>query len=212
MSTREQNLLKTIGMRTFFFLLFLLLFSKAAVAQTQKVELYDLLKKLVADSTGYESVGDWAVGKAQKYPVKWRADRLEMSNDTSINFFRQGTADITLNGKGYSNAGKPLTWQVLLKGPRMGYASFSIASAGNAALPPKPTLDSLLGKRPYKAALLKSCDNDPLTGFYYYSLKLPKKDLVYLRVGWITVNGVTALRFDGYDNWSQYAAKLACKN
>ena len=199
-------------MRTTFLFLFLGVFTKGVFAQAQKAELYDLVKKLLYDSTGFENVGDWAVGKAQKYPVKWKADRLEMSNDTSVNFFRQGTADISINGKSFTNGGKPLTWNVLLKGPRMGYASFSIASAGSTELKPKPTVDSLLGRRPYKATLLKSCDSNPLTGYYYYSVKLPKKDLVYLKLSWITVNDATAIRVDGYDSWSQYQAKLACKN
>ncbi len=59
-----------------------------ASAQSTKTELYDLIKKLLYDSTGYENVGDWAVGQPKKFPVKWKADKIEMSEDTSINFYR----------------------------------------------------------------------------------------------------------------------------
>jgi len=47
-------------------LLFLILISwstSSASAQSGKTELYDLIKKLLCDSTGYENVGDWAVGQ-----------------------------------------------------------------------------------------------------------------------------------------------------
>lgn len=46
-----------------------------ATAQAPKTELYDLIKKLLYDSTGYENVGDWAVGQPKKLPVKWMTDR-----------------------------------------------------------------------------------------------------------------------------------------
>jgi len=180
-------------------------------AQSTKTELYDLIKKLVPDSTGYENVGDWAVGKPGKFPVKWKADRVEMSDDTSINFFRMGTADIKLNGKSFTQAGQPVKWNVMLKGPRMGYSSFSIISTPASGIQPKYTIDSLFGKKPFTAKLLKACDAKDLTGFNYYQVKLPKKDIVFLKISWIMLNGNTAIRIDGYDNWSKYAAKLACK-
>lgn len=60
------------------------------------------------DSTGYENVGDWAVGTPKKYPVKWKADRIEMSDDTSINFFRTGAADVTIKGRAFGRRACPL--------------------------------------------------------------------------------------------------------
>lgn len=181
-----------------------------ALAQTTKVELADLLRQFFTDSTGYETVGDWAVGKPKKFKVKWRADRIEMSDDTSINFYRRGTSDITIQGKSFRHAGAPVQWNVLLKGPRMGYSSFSIVSSGSAELPTPLTLDSLMGKRPYQANLLKSCTTKPFTGFHYYQVKLPKKDVAYVKLSWFTLNGRTALRIDSYDSYSRYAAKLDC--
>lgn len=81
------------------------------------------------DSTGYSNVGDWAVGNAKKYPVKWKEDRIIMSDDTAINFYRMGSANISIKGKTYTDAaGQPVKWNIMLKGPRMGYSSFSIIS------------------------------------------------------------------------------------
>lgn len=86
--------------------LFILLSFGAAIAcaQPPKTELYNLVKTFVTDSTGYENVGDWSVGKPSAFPVQWKADKLEMSEDTSINFYRQGTANLLLNGNMHRRA------------------------------------------------------------------------------------------------------------
>lgn len=181
-----------------------------ASAQSFKIELYDLIKKLLNDSTGYENVGDWAVGQPKKYPVKWDEDRLIMSQDTSINFYRMGTADIILKGRSFMQAGNPVKWKIMLKGPRMGYGSFSIISTPSAEFQTKYILDSVFGKKPFTAKLLKSCEGKTLSGYYYYELKLPKKDIAFLKISWISVNGSTALRIDCFDNWNKYAVKLDC--
>ena len=183
----------------------------AATAQSPKTELYDLIKKLLPDSTGYENVGDWAVGSPKKFPVKWKADKIEMSDDTAINFFRMGTVDMMIKGKTIMQAAQPVKWNIMLKGPRMGYTSFSIVSSPlSPDLQPKYTLDSVFGKKPFTAKLIKSCDAKTISGYYYYELKLPKKDIAFLRLSWVSVNGNSAIRIDCYDNWSKHAAKLDC--
>lgn len=181
-----------------------------AAAQLPKTELYDLVKKLLCDSTGYENVGDWAVGKPKKFPVKWKEDRVIMSEDTSINFYRAGTVEITVNGRSFVQNGQPVKWNIMLKGPRMGYSSFSIISSPASDMKPIFNIDSVFGKRNFKAKLLKGCDTKTLSGFYYYELKLPGKDIAYIRLSWLSLNGNTAMRIDGYDSWSKYAAKLDC--
>lgn len=177
--------------------------------QSAKTELYDLIKSLLYDSTGYENVGDWAVGQPKKFPVKWKADKIEMSQDTGINFFRVGTADVSVKGRNLTHLAQPVKWNIMLKGPRMGYSSFSILSSPGD-IQPKYNIDSLFGNKPFKARLLKSCDAKAFSGYYYYELKLPKKDLAYLKIGWLSLNGNTALRIDCYDGYSKYAAKLDC--
>lgn len=180
------------------------------VSSAQKTELSALLKKIICDSSGYENAGDWAVGNAKKFPVKWKEDRLIMSEDTSINFYRLGTADITINGKTFTQSSQPVKWNVMLKGPRMGYTNFSIISSPSTEMNPKFTIDSVFNKQAFTAKLIKSCDTKPLTGFYYYELKLPRKDIVFIKLSWLSINGNTAMRIDCYDNFSKYAAKLDC--
>jgi len=194
------------------FILFLIISSSALAvsAQPTKTELYDLIKKLLYDSTGYENAGDWAVGQPKKFPVKWNEDRIIMSEDTSINFYRTGSADITMKGRSFMKAGQPVKWNVMLKGPRMGYTSFSIISSSSEEIQPKYIIDSVFGKKPFTSKLLKSCDTKTLAGYYYYEVKLPKKDLAFIKLSWLSVNGNTAIRIDCYDNWSKYAVKLDC--
>ena len=134
-----------------------------------------------------------------------------MSDDTSINFFRTGTAAITVKGKIFKQAGQPVKWNVMLKGPRMGYTSFSIVSSPlSSELQPKYNLDSVFGKKYFTAKLIKNCDAKNVSGYYYYELKLPKKDITFLKLSWVNVNGNTAIRIDCFDNFSKYAAKLDC--
>jgi hypothetical protein len=177
-----------------------------AHAQPPKTELYDLIKKFLNDSTGYENVGDWA----KKSPVKWKDEHIVMSDDTSINFYRMGTAGIMIKGKSFMQAAKPVKWNVMLKGPRMGYTSFSIISSPSKEIQPKFTIDSVLGKKSFTSKLLKSCDAKTLAGYYYYEVKFPKKDLVFIKLSWFSLNGNTAMRVDCYDNYSKYAVKLDC--
>ena len=180
-------------------------------AQAPKTELYDLIKKLLTDSSGYDNVGDWSVGSPKKFPVKWKADQLEMSNDTSINFYRMGMASLTLKGKTFMQAGQPVKWNIMLKGPRSGYTSFSIVSSPMCNdMQPKSNIDSVLGNKPFTAKLLKACDAKTLAGYYYYELKLPKKDILYLKISWVSLNGSTAIRIDGFDNWNNHVVKLDC--
>ncbi len=198
-------------MKKIFFIVFAVS-SITASAQLPKVELYDLIKKFLYDSTGYENVGDWAVGQPKKFPVKWKEDRLIMSDDTAINFYRSGTANIAIKGKTFTQAmNKPAAWNIMVKGPRMGYTSFSIISTPSKELLTKYTIDSLFGNKPFTAKLLKSCDAKDLNGYYYYEVKLPKKDIAYIKFSWLSINGNNAIRIDCYDSYSKYAVKLDCK-
>jgi hypothetical protein len=194
-------------------LILYILFSCSAItssAQSTKIELYDLIKKLIPDSSAYESIGEWAVGEPKKFPVKWQTDNIIMSDDTSINFYRRGTADITIRAHSFMQAGQPVKWNMMLKGPRMGYTSFSIISSPANDMQPKYNIDSIFGKKPFAAKLLKKCDDKTFAGYYYYELKLPKKDIAFIKVSWVSVNGNTAIRIDCFDDRSRYAVKLDC--
>lgn len=195
------------NMRFIFLFLMLLAIKSPVSAQTTKIGLYDLIKNFMYDSTGYENVGDWAVDNPKKYPVKWKDDGIIMSDDTSINFYRRGSAAVILTN---DLGSAPLQWQLMLKGARSGYSSFSMLSQPSEKYNNQVTLDSLFGNKKYKARLIKACDNK-VSGYNYYEVNIPKKDPEFLKVSWVSLNGKTVLRIDGYDNWSKYAVKLTCR-
>lgn len=190
----------------------ILCIATAASAQSNKTELYDLIKKLAFDSTGYSNVGDWGIALSKGFPVKWKENRVIMSDDTAINFYMSGTANVSIRGKAFMQAPNvPVKWSFMLKGPRMGYTNFSMVSSPSKEFGVKYTIDSLFGNKPYKAKLLKSCDSKTMNGYYYYEVKLPKKDVLFIKFSWLSLNGNTAIRVDAYDDWSKYAVKLDCK-
>ena len=197
-------------MQNIFTLVTMMMALSSTFAQSSGTELHSLISKLLYDSTGYSNVGDWAVGTPSKFPVKWKEDRIIMSDDTSINFYRLGSANVKINGRPMVQNGQPVKWNVMLKGPRMGYTSFSIISSPSSQIKPKWNIDSLMGQQKVNYKLLKKCDDKELTGFYYYEVKFPRKDIAYLKLSWLSVNGNNALRIDGYDSYSNYAAKLDC--
>lgn len=197
-------------MKKFLILIIFISIHHLLSAQSPRVELYDLVRQFLYDSSGFENVGDWGVGHPKKYAVNWKADKLEMSPDTSINFYRLGTADVKINGRAHLQKGMPVQWQFMLKGPRSGYMSFSIISTPTTEFKPQYKLDSLFGNKPYTSKLLRSCDEKTLSGYYYYEVKIPKKDVAFIKISWISVNGNTAILLDCFDNYSRYAVKLDC--
>ncbi len=185
-------------------LLSLLLITGFSFGQAKRIELFDLVKKFIQDSSEYATSGDWAVGHPATYPVKWQADRIEMSDDEKINFFRKGTTDITV--KGYSSAAK---WPVMLKGPRSGFSSFTISSPVGIHFKSKQ-IDSLFGKKLYSSQLLLSCNTEAGSGFHYYQLKIPNKVTSWLKVSWLCKSGSCTVSLDCYDDWSKQYADVAC--
>ena len=51
---------------------------------------------------------------------------------------------------------QPVKWSIMLKGPRMAYTSFSIISSPLRELQASYTIDSIFGKKPFNATLLKA--------------------------------------------------------
>jgi hypothetical protein len=193
-------------------ILIVLILASASVSfgQTRGTELSTLITKLITDSTGFENIGDWAIGNATKYPVTWKTD-LVMSDDPSINFYRSGLSSVMYKGKTLLNAmNRPLPWEVMLKGPRMGYSSYTIISGASAELNDF-NIESLFPDGNVKSKLIKTC-NTASGGFDFYEVKITGKDLHYLKISRAEKNGATALRIDGYDSYAMKDAKLDCPN
>lgn len=198
---------KSKFMRSIFIVL-ILASASVSLGQTRGTELSTLVTKLITDSTGFENVGDWAVGNATKYPVMWKTD-VVMSDDPSINFYRSGLSSVVYKGKTLLNAmNRPLPWEVMLKGPRMGYSSYTIISGASAELNDF-NIESLFPDQNVQSKLLKTC-NTSSGGFDFYEVKIPGKDLHYMKISRAEQNGATAIRLDGFDAFAMKDAKLDC--
>ena len=198
---------KSKFMRSIFIVL-ILAASSVSFSQTRGTELSTLITKLITDSTGFENVGDWAIGNATKYPVTWKTD-LVMSDDPSINFYRSGLSSIVYKGKTLLNAmNRPMPWEVMLKGPRMGYSSYTIISGASAELNDF-SIESLFPDGSVQSKLIKSCNTSGVL-FNFYEVKVPGKDLHFLKISRAEKNGTTAIRIDGYDAFAMKDAKLDC--
>ncbi len=190
--------------------LLLLLIGTSSFGQAKKTELLDLIKIFVQDSTEYSTAGNWAVGKPKTYPVQWESDRIIMSEDMKINFYRKGTANISVKGNTFNDGARPAKWNVMLRGPRMGFSSFNITGPYQKNIYQKQTIDSLLNTKQYTYKLLRSCDSKTGAGFYYYQLSIPKKVTSWLRIGWDCKNAGCSVIIDCYDDWSRQYADLDC--
>ena len=190
----------------------LLVFTMNAFCQPKKTDLYDFVRKLIRDSVGDGGVGDWAIGQPPSNMIQWKRDAIEMSDDLKINFFRKGSAIISVNGITYSNSNKPMIWSVMLRGPRAGYTNFNLTSGGHNDIKPEIPLDSLFGKKPYTAKMLKDCTGNPAAGYFYYQVKIPKKIMAWVRLSWTCNAGNCSLSLDCYDDFSRQYADLACSN
>jgi hypothetical protein len=192
--------------------LLLLLIATCSFSQTKKTELFDFIKVLVQDSTQYSAsgTGDWAVGSPRTFPVHWESDRIIMSDDMKINFYRKGTVNISVKGKTLNNGATPSKWMLMLRGPRSGYSSFNITSPYKKNIHPKQTIDSLLPAKQYTYKLLQSCDSKTGTGFYYYQLSIPKKVASWLKIEWNCKDAACNVSIYCYDDWSKQYADLNC--
>jgi len=187
-----------------------LLITSVGFAQTKKVELFDLMKLLIQDTSEYSMIGDWAVSTPSKYPVKWETSGINMSDDININFYRNGKANIAINGKTFMTQNKPMAWKIMLRGPRMGFTNFTITSAANAGLQTKKTIDSLFANKKFDYKLLKDCSKNPAAGFYFYQVKIPKKVTAWIKVSWVGTGDNCIIQLDCYDEGSKNLANLNC--
>lgn len=193
-------------MKKIFLSITLMIFSTFLFSQ-KKIELFDLVKTL-AEKEGIDG-GDWAVGRPATYPVKWKEDRVIMSEDTSINFYRQGFADILINKMSVVPASKPIN--VMLRGPRSSYMAYNILIAYKNSSRVKPSIDSLFGKNNYTFKLLKSCTTTPNFGFDYYEVSIPKRNKLFIKIVWRSNNtGMWIISLDCNDDWSKNSLKTSC--
>ncbi|MEP7080925.1 MAG: hypothetical protein ABI784_09355 [Ginsengibacter sp.] len=196
-------------MKAIFSFLIFFLFLFYANAQTKRIELSELFKSLIPDSSEYQITGDWNMKKPDAQTIRWTSDHLEMSDDMTINFFKNALVQVTLKGRN-RNPGNS-KWNLMLRGPRMGFDNFNLTSPYLSGYSAPPILDSLLSSNSYKSTLVKSCKPTADKGYNWYKIILPKKITAFIKLAWEKNNDQYRLIIDCYDSWSMKYARLDCK-
>ncbi|HQX44632.1 MAG TPA: hypothetical protein PK209_08760 [Saprospiraceae bacterium] len=154
---------------------FLVLFLLGSVslmskAQTTSIDLYDLLKKMVPDSSSTTLSCDWKKGNSPAGLIKWESISPKKNQ---VEYFKNGTLKLL------SHDQKPEDASIFLSGTALsGYSEIQISMT-----PPTEDgiesykMEKLLGKKPAAIKLIK----DDGGGFpmYYYEVKFPGKKPVW---------------------------------
>ncbi len=193
-------------MRKFSLLLLLMAAGNMSRAQTIPTELQKLIISFIPAEG---SLASWGVGNPSMYDVKWSADKVESSDDPSINFYRNGMTSAYYRGKTLLNSQKPISWAVSIKGPKDGFTNYSIVSSPSSELN-NFSIESIFTNDAATWTLLQSCDEEGRK-FRFYEVRVPGKDVHYLRIQLIPRSSATAIRIDGYDAASKDNADLGCE-
>jgi hypothetical protein len=175
----------------------------SALSQTKPVSLYTLVKAMALDSIS--DMGEWDLGSPKASPIKWDAENIMMSDDLKINFYRTGVATVLIMGH-------PYPWKTMIYGPRSGFMSFMITGPVIKEWRGKPNMDSLLGKNAYTLKLLKSCDKQEASGFYFYEIKIPKKKIFWAKLNYSCSTAGCTTRLAHFDAETKQELKLDCPN
>lgn len=184
--------------RLIFVFLFCNLFYLVSSQVNKHIELFDLIKIFLPDKSMDYNAYDWFTGTDDTVPINWKTKDLEWRNNTA---FRFGEAIVTINNEYFECLGtkkEPCTWSIALQGSRAGYTSFSINSVTHPDIGIY-VIDGLLHKGDFVSTLLKSCDKDPLSGFYFYKIEISGKKDFWLKYEWSCgANGNCSIIIDCY--------------
>jgi hypothetical protein len=169
----------------------------------------ELQKLIISFIPNEGDVGAWGVGEPARYDVKWSADKVESSDDPAISFYRNGMTSAYYRGKTLLNSQRPISWAVTIKGPKEGFTNYSIVSSPSSELNDF-SIESIFSKDEASWTLLQSCDQANKK-FKFYEVKVPGKDVHYIRIQLIPRTSATAIRIDGYDPGSKDNADLNCE-
>lgn len=160
-------------MKKLLFIALVLLFNTSMLsAQNKKVELYELIKSLLPDSTQAAPEVSWNNLKKIPY-AKWSKPK---QNNTPKEYYLPATIGVTINGKSYppSNSGY---WDVNLKGSATGYTSISLSSPETSQWL-DTQIERLFGKNQFSSVPLKNCQYQ--NGGVFYEVKISGKKPFWL--------------------------------
>lgn len=161
---------KNKHVRFIFLIITLVIITYNANSQTKSIDLYDLIRNSVPDSSSTKNVTDWQNGISINPLVKWVNNKLKKSLGY---YYKDGGARVKPNNK------KPEHVDIFLRGNTLeGYSEIRLHTNWVEGY----AIEKLIGNKPYTITLLKK-DVSGLPNYvndYYYELKLPGKNEVWV--------------------------------
>jgi len=161
---------KNKHVRFIFLIITLVIITYNANSQTKSIDLYDLIRNSVPDSSSTKNVTDWQNGISINPLVKWVNNKLKKSLGY---YYKDGGARVKPNNK------KPEHVDIFLRGNTLeGYSEIRLHTNWREGY----AIEKLIGNKPYTITLLKK-DVSGLPNYvndYYYELKLPGKKEVWV--------------------------------
>ena len=161
---------KNKHVRFIFLIITLVIITYNANSQTKSIDLYDLIRNSVPDSSSTKNVTDWQNGISINPLVKWVNNKLKKSLGY---YYKDGGARVKPNNK------KPEHVDIFLRGNTLeGYSEIRLHTNWVEGY----AIEKLIGNKPYTITLLKK-DVSGLPNYvndYYYELKLPGKKEVWV--------------------------------
>ena len=158
-------------MRFIFLIITLVIITHNANCQTKSIDLYDLIRSSVPDSSSAKNVTDWQNGISINPLVKWINNKPKKSLEY---YYKDGSARVKPNKKKFDEH-----VDIFLRGNTLeGYSEIRLKTYWGESY----SIEKLIGNKPYTITLLKK-DVSGLRNYandYYYELKLPGKKEVWV--------------------------------
>lgn len=185
-------------MKSLFTLSILSMLTLGSIAQSQKIDIYEVIKLLAPDSAEKLPLGNWNTLPKNNEAFKWeQIDCNVIKSSCSLS----GQVELLPN-KHFEGSEEGINCLLSLTGTKEGYKSFHIETGWNVQYvgDMKNPLKLLFDKNSYKATFYKKCDKPSLSYSYViFKFEMPGKKPIWLRFGtWTDMKENTRTYFIGY--------------
>jgi flavodoxin len=175
-----------------------------AIHAQKPIELYDLIKNLLPDSSQADNDVSWKALSA-KTTLSW--GKLNYNNVEKF-YFEIANCHVSINGKTFACGGSAnCSWSVTLYGNSGGYTHVSISPDLSNEPPYQTTLAYLFGKHNSKYTALKKCDNS--FNEVFYEVTMPGKKTFWMHCELSGGSGGSTIGIDCYFNKKDLTAEYA---
>lgn len=156
------------------------MFFLAGKSQSATVELYDLVRSLLPDSTASPAIVPWNQQALKSENITWQSN-TPVNNENK--FSMRGNLILTINGNSFScdvKNTRPCPFQLFLEGTEKGYSIFSIDHLASTNVNPEQSI-AYLFNQPLRSKLLKKNRDTGNIILYTYEIRMTGKRAAWLK-------------------------------